>query len=249
MLMDEKAQYIKEEANKAYNDLRISLLQKGEAIYLTAFGGSMYPFIKNGDEIKIEPVSAEGIKVGDIVAVDRGTENSPRFLVHRVVMIKGGGPEKVYFTKGDAHNNKTLEGPVAIGSIIGTAARIKRRGLDIDLQTSLWRHLDRYVGWLSLKYPEILIYLSACVNIILERRSLLAKVKKRLKSGDPVICNTEKLILICARKDPSDELIKEAQELIGDGVDWEQFCRLAFKSQAAVLVYNSLKSRNMYLTS
>ncbi len=56
-----------------------------------------------------------------------------------------------------------------------------------------------------------------------------------------LLYNTEELILICARKELSDELIKKAEGLMREGLDWGRFCHLAVKSGAAVLIYNSLR--------
>ena len=66
-------------------------------------------------------------------------------------------------------------------------------------------------------------------------------MKKVSLKRSPILYNTEELILVSARKDLNDKLIKKAERLIREGVDWERFCYLAIKSQAGVLVYNSLK--------
>ena len=160
MLVDEKTQDIREEANKLYNALRLSLLGEGKAIYLNVSGGSMYPFVKSGDKIKIEQIREEEIRIGDIAVVDRQAEAGPRFLVHRVVKITEDAGNRVYFTKGDAHKDTCLEGPIAINSIIGRVTQIKRNGLNIDFKTPLWRCLNSFIGKLSFRYPKIIPFLT-----------------------------------------------------------------------------------------
>lgn len=240
-LIDEKAQQIKEEANKLYNDLRLSLLRQGEAIYLTVLGGSMYPFVKSGDKIKIEPINGRKIRIGDIAAVDMKTDERLRFFVHRIVKITTHNEKKIYFTKGDAHNGKGLDGPIAIDSIAGKVRQIERKGLNIDLETPLWRYLNNCIGRLSLRYPKIIPFFSRCINMILERKSFLAKVKNRLKKGNPILYNAEELLLICARKDLNEELKNKAIDLIKEGVHWERFTESAMRGGVTVFIYYALR--------
>jgi hypothetical protein len=54
------------------------------------------------------------------------------------------------------------------------------------------------------------------------------------------LSNTEKLLLICARKDLGEELKKKAQDLIKEGIDWERFSEFTMRGGVTILVYNAL---------
>ena len=83
MILEEKLPKINEEINFFLKENRLSLLREGKSIYLTASGMSMYPFLKKADKLKIAPVKANGIRLGDIIAVDR-RGGGAWFTVHRV---------------------------------------------------------------------------------------------------------------------------------------------------------------------
>lgn len=210
---------IKEKVGESPKDLYLLLLQEGKSIYLNAWGMSMYPFIKNGDRIKIEPVDEKEIKIGDVVAVDMKTKNEPWFFVHRVVKIAGSNGRRIYFTKGDLHK-KGLDKPAAIESIAGKVTQIQRKGIEIDLKRPLWR-----CRW----------------------RLFLLRVKNRLRKGDPLLYNTEELLLICARKDLDEDKKKKAIDLIKEGLYWERFTESAVRGGVTILVYDTLKAMVPYV--
>jgi len=246
MIAEEKKPPIKAKINEFSKNLYLSLLCEGKAVYINAWGMSMYPFIKNGDRIKIAPMDKREVKIGDIIAVDMKKKEGPWFFVHRVVKIaKRDDEERVYFTKGDAQK-KSLDDPVTIELIAGKVTQIQRRGLEINLEITLWRHLNNIIAKLSFRYPEILCFLSRYISLIIEWRLFLYKVRNRLKKGTPLFYNTEELLLICARKDLNQELKNKACELIKQGLNWEQFCASAIRSQVTILVYNALNSIASY---
>ena len=70
MIIEERISETKSLTKKSLKNLYLSLLQNGKSIYTYVWGGSMFPFIKSGDKLKIEPLGNRKIKVGDIIAVD-----------------------------------------------------------------------------------------------------------------------------------------------------------------------------------
>ena len=151
MIVEEKIPQIKERVNESLKDLHLSLLREGKPIYVNAWGMSMYPFIKSGDRVKIEPIINEReIKIGDIIAVNRKNKGEGWFFVHRVVKIAGCDGNRIYFTKGDAHK-KGLDGPITIELIAGRISEIQRKGLKINLERPLWKSFNNIIARLSFK--------------------------------------------------------------------------------------------------
>jgi hypothetical protein len=92
----------------------IKLLSEGKTIRIKAHGYSMYPCIKPGSLIIIEPINIKGApKPGEIVAIKR--ENG--LVVHRVsgIIIKEGVTS--YICRGDS--NAYADDPVMLYKIAG----------------------------------------------------------------------------------------------------------------------------------
>ncbi len=94
-------------------DISFSLLEEGISVKVRADGYSMYPSIRPGSLIHIEPLRNELPGPGDIVAWKR----SSGFVVHRLVRIEGTGSSITFITRGDSCMNedqpvKTLAGKV-----------------------------------------------------------------------------------------------------------------------------------------
>jgi signal peptidase I len=95
-------------------DISFTLLTQGKTIRIKAHGYSMYPAIKPGSLILIDPLRQKGKPVpGEIVAIKRESG----LVVHRVVkpVIKNG--IKYYITRGDS--NAVTDNPVTIDKIAG----------------------------------------------------------------------------------------------------------------------------------
>jgi signal peptidase I len=241
MIVEEKIGQRERKANEFAKGIYRSLLRKGKSIYVNIWGMSMYPFIKSGDRLKIVPQDAETIKIGDIIAVYRRGKEGAWFLAHRVLKITGDEGHRIYFTKGDARK-RGLDSPITRELIAGKITQIQRGNLKLNLEFPLWRYLNRIIAQLSLRYPNVLHFLSLYISLVIEWRLFFSKVKNRLKKGNPILYNTEELLLICSRKDLSQELKKEAISLINEGVDWQHFLELAMTGGVTVLVYNALKN-------
>lgn len=247
MIVEEKVSLSGEKFNRLSKHIRLSLLKEGKAIYINArlMSMSMYPFIKNGDRIKIEAVNKERIQVGNIVAMDtndmdREDRKESALLIHRVVKITGCDANKTYFTKGDA-NKDSFDEPVTTELILGKITQIKRKGLEINFELPLWKFLNKIIAKFSLRYPKLLSFLLGYINIILEWRFFLVKLKNRFKKGTPLLYNTEELLLLCVEPKLDEELKIKAKNLIKEGLYWKNLCELAITNGITILVYNLLK--------
>lgn len=95
---------------------------------LSVQSGSMAPLIHKGDAVLVEPVSANVVRVGDIISY-RSAEDAAVVITHRVqaVNLRRG----VVVTKGD--HNVTPDQPVGDSQIVGRVRlRIVGIGRAID---------------------------------------------------------------------------------------------------------------------
>ena len=229
---EDKSNFIRKEAC-------LLLLKEGKAVRVTAQGMSMYPFIKNKDDLEIAPLAGRTLRLGDIIAVNRKTACAGWFLAHRLVKIsrRTDGKEE-YFTKGDFYSN--LDDPVAIEAIAGIVTRITRQSICIRLDRYLWHLINIFFARLSCTFPGALVFVSKGINLFIERKIFLSRAYNRLKKGNPIIYNTQELFLVCSRTNLDDAFKQKAADLTGEGVDWEYFCLLATKSGLVVLVSGAL---------
>ena len=80
------------------------------------YSGSMRPVFDTGDIVLISDVSAEEIKVGDIIQFQNQNMSMP--VVHRVYEIYEEGDNTIFITKGDA-NSDPDRAPVLPNHIMG----------------------------------------------------------------------------------------------------------------------------------
>lgn len=99
---------------KIAKDISFKLLSEGKTIRIKAHGYSMYPSIRPGSIILIEPIAVKGKPVrGEIIAIKRDTG----LVVHRLVktVIKNG--VTYYIARGDS--NAYADNPVNYDKIAG----------------------------------------------------------------------------------------------------------------------------------
>ncbi|HQK70039.1 MAG TPA: signal peptidase I [Bacteroidales bacterium] len=95
-------------------NISVSLLSEGKTIRIKAHGYSMYPTIKPGMVIMIEPIRLKGLpQKGEIVAINK----DKGIVVHRIVEIIDEGGKKKYIARGDS--NPFPDAPVTIDMIPG----------------------------------------------------------------------------------------------------------------------------------
>ena len=123
--------------------MSVTLLEEGKTVRIKAHGYSMYPAVKPGSLILIEPLVQKGRpEPGEIVAVKR--ENG--IIVHRVTkrFVKNG--VTWYVTRGDS--NARPDNPVKIEQIAGRIIKSEATGenpeaADIRIKTNINYFLNR----------------------------------------------------------------------------------------------------------
>jgi signal peptidase I len=113
-----------------------TLLAEGKTIRIKAHGYSMYPCIKPGSLILIEPIKTKGNPVpGEIIAIKRESG----LVVHRLSRIVVNNGVTTYIARGDS--NALDDGPITIGKIAGRIVGAESTGenpvpADIRINTS-----------------------------------------------------------------------------------------------------------------
>jgi signal peptidase I len=131
-------------ASVPVTELASELLRGGAPVRVKARGGSMIPFILDGDVVRIRPPGNSEILVGDVICY----EISPgRLFLHRVIKRHGGQ----FVTKGDALDFTDLVHP---GQVLGIAMAIERHGRVRRLDTARWR--NRAIAFFSPFLPRLL---------------------------------------------------------------------------------------------
>jgi len=104
-------------------DVGLTLLSEGKTIRIKAHGYSMYPCIKPGSLILIEPLNVRGLpREGEIISIKR--ENG--LIVHRLSKIINKNSSVSYIARGDS--NAYADNPVKIDRIAGKIIRAETTG-------------------------------------------------------------------------------------------------------------------------
>jgi signal peptidase I len=104
-------------------DISLTLLAEGKTIRIKAHGYSMYPCIKPGSMLLIEPVKLKGVPVpGEIIAIQR--ENG--LVVHRLTKTIRKNGVTFFIARGDS--NAYADDPVKSDKIVGRIVRAETTG-------------------------------------------------------------------------------------------------------------------------
>ncbi|MGA1978628.1 MAG: signal peptidase I [Bacteroidales bacterium] len=135
-------------------EISFSLLENGITIRAKADGYSMYPFIKPGSVILMEPVTPETTFLpGEIVAWKRDSG----FVLHRLVRIINEGDEVLYVTRGDSCPEEDT--PLIRARIAGKVLAIEDANGKIregsQLISKPWYFYNRLKIWIMARAKRI----------------------------------------------------------------------------------------------
>jgi signal peptidase I len=109
--------------HKIVKDVGLNLLSEGKTIRIKAHGYSMYPCIKPGSLIVIEPLNIKELpRPGEIIAIRRESG----LIVHRLSKIINKNGITFYIARGDS--NAYADNPVKIDKIAGRIVRAESTG-------------------------------------------------------------------------------------------------------------------------
>lgn len=134
-------------------DIGLTLLSEGKTIRIKAHGYSMYPCVKPGSLILIEPLNIKGMPLpGELIAIRR----EAGLIVHRLTKIMKKNGTTYYIARGDS--NAYADNPVKIDKIAGRIVRAESTGenpvvadITINTKPNYFRNRIRVIGILLLK--------------------------------------------------------------------------------------------------
>lgn len=109
-----------------FREITEEVLKKGSNLRFTALGMSMHPFIRNGEILIVEPITAKNLEIGNIVffKTDLGS-----LIAHRMLGREDSGN---ILTKGDFGHMR--DSPVEPRNILGRVIAVeKRSGRQVNL--------------------------------------------------------------------------------------------------------------------
>ena len=138
-------------SNSEFMELNKALLEKSHDVEFRAYGGSMRPFIKSGDILRITHSDINSVHIGDIVA-HRDLEQ--RLVIHRVLNRIQTDKGIMLKTKGDAQFRGRM--PVFESQLIGKVIAIKRKNHTIKLEGKTAKLISLF--WMGISQINILVY-------------------------------------------------------------------------------------------
>lgn len=124
--------------------LATQILAERNVLRFRAHGGSMYPFVRDGDVLQVEPVRLSSVRVGDVVLFQDAED---RLTVHRVIGIRRDRNRVALVTKGDSSCRP--DSPVYPEQILGRLTSVSREGKTLYMSGG-WRAVaNRLWAWLS----------------------------------------------------------------------------------------------------
>ena len=157
-------------AEALFTPLCVRMLEDGHAVRFQAPGSSMYPAIRDGEWLTVEPVAPEALRRGDVALY-----RSPRGLTaHRVrkFVAPDGAPLHLVL-RGD--NAGGCDEHVEPADILGRVACVERAGRRIDpasVGSRAAARLRRALGGLRRTLATFLFEATSILHNGLRRRSV-----------------------------------------------------------------------------
>jgi len=100
--------------------LRKEIIRQGRSVQIVARGYSMFPFLRKGDFLTVEPISMDKIKRGDVVVF----ESEEKWIAHRVIQINRNSESLEFLMRGDTC--VAFDIPVNQENFIGRVSEFQR---------------------------------------------------------------------------------------------------------------------------
>jgi hypothetical protein len=125
------------------DDLAADLLRRGAPLRIKARGGSMLPFLRDGDVALVMPAAGTEIGVGDVICYETA---AGRLFLHRVIEHS----RERFVAKGDALAFTECIDP---GQVLGRVVAVQRCGGVKRLDTRIGRWRNRAIAGVSALIP------------------------------------------------------------------------------------------------
>ena len=123
--------------------LAADLLRRGAPLRIKARGGSMLPFLRDGDVALVMPAVGTEIGVGDVICYETAAGS---LFLHRVIEHR----RERFVAKGDALAFTECVDP---GQVLGRVVAVQRRGGVKRLDTRIGRWRNRAIAAVSTLIP------------------------------------------------------------------------------------------------
>jgi hypothetical protein len=107
-----------------------------ERLRLQVISDSMWPLLRAGDAVIVQPIEPAAICVGDVLVAQRGAES----ITHRLIAIES----ERWLMRGD--NAIWVDAPIGRAECIGRVEAIERGAYRIDLAQTPWAQLNQRLG-------------------------------------------------------------------------------------------------------
>ncbi len=116
-----------------------------EPLRLTVISDSMWPLLRTGDTIRVQPIDPATIRVGEVVVVRRNAD----LITHRLIARDG----EQWVTCGD--NAIFADAPVLQTACLGRVIAIEGGGQSIDITQPRWTPLNQRVGQIGRAHDRL----------------------------------------------------------------------------------------------
>ena len=134
-------------ADDALQEFLRAVLARGAPLRFQALGGSMHPFIQDGDVLTVAPPHQRKPRPGEVVAFCH--PETGKLVVHRVLARRPWG----YLLRGD--NTPEADGLILPAHVLGWVTRVERRGRRVRLGQGPERHLLALLARHELLQPML----------------------------------------------------------------------------------------------
>lgn len=128
--------------------LRKEAIKNGHSVQTLASGYSMFPFLRKGDILTVEPIPLDKVKRGDVVVF----ESEEKWIAHRVIKICNYNSQIKLITRGDS---RISNDPIVIDSnFVGVTSNIQRKNTFVSLSSPSRRISTRFhlIGGVMLSF-------------------------------------------------------------------------------------------------
>lgn len=122
--------------NSIIEDLFREAVRKGQPLWFRVISSSMYPLLRIGEQVYVEPATADQLQVGEIAAFETGEG----LVIHRIVGRRLENRSIELIEMSDVH---LRAGRVASSAVIGRVVAIGLENRRIDLQRSIAQKCGR----------------------------------------------------------------------------------------------------------
>ena len=146
-------------------ELMRETLERGKKLRFRALGSSMFPTIRGGDIITLEPAELGSIRLGDLLFF----QNKGQFFLHRLIKKQQINGDPFFVTRGD--NLPLPDLPFKPSQVRGKAVMLERGNRTIKFDSLFNRYFNRLMAIIS---PLVYFFLRIAVKSfrIISRLSL-----------------------------------------------------------------------------